>query len=365
MSDNNSKPEQMIIAVSAGALFDLHDEKEIIKKQSYEAYTKYMWATKDEPLKPGAAFRFVQKITRFNNGLDEDGRPVRIILYTGNNQVSGARVLNSINHYQLNVSTGALMCSNIHNIDILRIFNPDLYLTTNEDLAIKVAPDMPVAVMGRPCTGNLPVASNDNSPLHIVYDFDGCLVDPSADIHYANGGLKQVIQNESGKSIKDFAIGPHMRFFRRFAWLQDCLDNNNYKMLTFSLATARSLEISSRVIDTINQGIAEQGYRPLYFDNILMLQGWPKRDFLAALKPDIFFDDSKKIIDEVSSVVNAGRVIGSNYDASAPRISDNITPRRAAQATAPMTMALALRMTPLEERSDFAKPENGGRRQPG
>lgn len=327
MSFASETPKQMIIAVSAGALFDMRREKAIFREKGQPAYVKHMRKNETTPLGPGPAMRFVQKICRYNSRHNLDQPPVKIILYTGNNETTGMRILNSVDHYDLDIEVGALLCGNSHNLNLLKEFKPDLYLTTDPEFAKEVsAAGIPSAVLEQPCLGNCTVAADDNSPLHIAYDFDGVLGDQSADEIFRAAGAAAVLNAEKGRPHDDFGDGPHMRFFRRLSWLQQCLEiQDGEDFFTISLVTARNFRLAHRVLDKLNS-MHRKGYpNPIHFDNLLFMAGGVKANILRNLRPavDIYFDDSAREIGFAKGLVNSAHVVNGGT-AHAPTMSDAV-----------------------------------------
>ena len=313
-------PKQMTIAVSAGSLFDMREGKEIFAKQGQDAYVEYMREHENDVLPPGAAMRFVQKLNRFNTHIRLARHPVRIVLYTGNNQISTMRILQSIEEYGLDIHQAAILAGHSRNINLLKKYEPDLYLTSNAEFAAQVqASGIPAAVIGAPCNDNCAVAANDLLPLHIAYDFDGVLGDQSSDILFAEGGVESVIAAERGKALSEFAEGPHMKFLLRLAWLQSCMEEaDGVDLLKLSLITARNFNLASRVLQTINK------ISQITWDNMFFMNGEPKWEILEEIKPDIYFDDSSKEIGMAQNFVNSARVVNGW---AAPTMSDRPAPR--------------------------------------
>jgi 5'-nucleotidase len=312
--------KQMTIAVSAGSLFDMREDKRIFIEQGQRAYEEHMRAHENNILPPGAAMRFVQKLNRFNKYTRLSRHPVRIVLYTGNNQISSMRILQSIEEYNIEIHQAAVLSGQSRNISLLGKYEPDLYLTSNPDFAALVqSTGIPAAVMGPPCAGNCSVTDDDLSPLHIAYDFDGVLGDQSADILFAEGGAEKVRATEKGKALSEFADGPHMKFLMRLAWLQSCMDDaNGADLLKLTLITARNFGLASRVLRTIN------GMSEISWENMFFMDGEPKWPILQEIKPDIYFDDSSKEIGMAQNVVNSARIVNGW---AAPTMSDRPAPR--------------------------------------
>lgn len=54
--------DQLVVAVSSRALFDLEKEHQLFEKEGYEAFKDYQVEHCDDPLQPGVAFPFVKRL---------------------------------------------------------------------------------------------------------------------------------------------------------------------------------------------------------------------------------------------------------------------------------------------------------------
>ena len=71
MSERDSVKEgqNLVLAISSRALFDLDSSHKVFEEQGLEAYQQYQIEREDEILQPGDAFVFVQKLLRINEAL--------------------------------------------------------------------------------------------------------------------------------------------------------------------------------------------------------------------------------------------------------------------------------------------------------
>ena len=106
-----------------------------------------------------------------------------------------------------------------------------------------------------------------------------------------------------------------MRFFQRICWLSQCLSLKDQLGLKISIATARHIPLSNRVLETVNDVTHRTGPK-VRVDNLLFLhngQGHPRRkaEFLSALKPvpELFFDDSPLEIQHAAGKINTAHVV--------------------------------------------------------
>ncbi|MDE1886972.1 MAG: 5'-nucleotidase, partial [Gammaproteobacteria bacterium] len=94
MTDNT---QQLVVAISSRALFDLEASHRIFTAKGLEAYSRYQIEHENDLLAPGVAFPLVNKLLRLNE--DAPTRRVEVILLSHNSADTGLRIFNSIQHY--------------------------------------------------------------------------------------------------------------------------------------------------------------------------------------------------------------------------------------------------------------------------
>lgn len=82
--------EQLVVAVSSRALFDLEKEHQLFETQGYEAFRDFQVRKKDEPLKPGVAFPFVKRFLGLNK-LFPNQEPFRVVALSRNSPETARR----------------------------------------------------------------------------------------------------------------------------------------------------------------------------------------------------------------------------------------------------------------------------------
>ncbi len=97
----------LVLAISSRALFDLQDSHAIYMADGVEAYRQYQIDHEDEILEPGDAFRLVEKLLSLNASLSQ--ARVEVILVSRNSADTGLRVFNSIQHYGLDITRAAFV----------------------------------------------------------------------------------------------------------------------------------------------------------------------------------------------------------------------------------------------------------------
>jgi len=272
MQCNSEK--KLILAISSRALFDLDESNSIFEKEGIERYAEYQITHEKEILKPGVAFALVQKffkIINTNNPL------INIILLSRNSTDTGLRVLNSIQHYGLNIKQAAFT-SGSSPYPYISPFEVDLFLSTNpEDVKNALQAGCAAAtIFSRP--SNL-----DKHPdeLRIAFDGDAVLFSDESEKIYQTKGLEAFEENEKNQAAVPLLEGPFKGFLQALQQLQ----TKNYPIRT-GLFTARSAPAHERVIRTLRAW-------SIRIDEALFLGGKSKGDFLRAFGADIFFDDQQ------------------------------------------------------------------------
>ena len=164
--------DRLVIGIASSALFDLADSEAVFAREGEEAYRNYQETHLDEPLAPGVAFPFIQRLLSLNDLAGTDDRLVEVIVLSRNDPDTGLRVMRSIAKYELGI-TRAIFMQGRSPYHFMPALNMSLFLSANEqDVRNAVA-------QGRPAGQVLASAfTEDNSDeLRIAFDFDGVLAD--------------------------------------------------------------------------------------------------------------------------------------------------------------------------------------------
>src|SRR6266508_3829299 len=97
---------KLVVAISSRALFDLEQSNRVFEEQGVNAYYRYQLEHENEILAPGIAFALVRKLLRLNALAPAQPR-VEVILLSRNTADTGMRIMNSIEHYKLDISRAA------------------------------------------------------------------------------------------------------------------------------------------------------------------------------------------------------------------------------------------------------------------
>lgn len=285
---------KLVIAISSRALFDLDESHEVYEKEGLEAYSKYQIAHEDVPLKPGDAFKMVQKLLRINDLLDGEPR-VEVILLSRNSADTGLRIFNSIHHYELNI-TRAAFTGGESPYRYIAPFNGHLFLSTDaEDVRQALEQGVAAATL---------LASNRDAEgsqeLRFAFDGDAVVFSDEAEQIYKASGLDAFTKSEIQAAKTPLSGGPFKLFLSALQGLQREFKEAGCPIRT-ALVTARSAPAHERVIRTLRAW-------DIRIDESLFLGGLSKGAFLKAYGADVFFDDQQSHCQSARDHVATGHV---------------------------------------------------------
>ena len=287
---------KLIIGISSRALFNLDESHEIYEKEGLESYRKYQIDNEENILDPGEAFDLVKKILKINNFFKNKKR-IEVILLSRNTSDTGLRIRNSIEAHDLNISRAAF-CGGESPHKYVKDFGVHLFLSSSlEDVSLAI--DSNVAAATIISTKKNVSAKKSNNQLKIAFDGDAVIFSDESEIIYHKKGLDAFIKNEK-KAKTILKEGPFKSFLIELNKIQKEFDESDCPIRT-ALVTARSAPSDKRVIKTLR----EWGVR---IDESLFLGGLSKKDFLKSFEADIFFDDQKNNIIEISKDTPSGHV---------------------------------------------------------
>ena len=285
--------DQLVIAISSRALFDLAESHRVYEKEGLDAYQKYQIAREEEPLQPGDAFSLVKKLLHLNDLLEQS--PVEVILLSRNSADTGLRVFNSIAHYGLDISRAAF-CSGDSPYRYISAFNSHLFLSTN-GADVRQALELGVAA-ATILPSNTSAAQQDL--LKIAFDGDAVLFSDESEQIYKHGGLQAFTDNELEAVDRPLSGGPFKPVLAALQQIQMAFPVGEAPLRT-CLVTARSAPAHERVIKTLRAW-------NIRIDESLFLGGLDKGEFLQAFDADIFFDDQEAHCDSARNHVATGHV---------------------------------------------------------
>ena len=294
-SHTEQSKAQLVVAITARALFHLEDGHQLFEAEGIEAYSKYQIDRENELLNPGIAFPLVEKLLALNTGAPINQPRVEVILLSRNSSDTGLRIFNSIEHYGLKI-TRAVFTSGAEVYPYINPFGAHLFLSANPD-SVRSALEHGVAA-----ATILPALANEqmHNELRIAFDGDAVIFGDESERVSQQDGLAAFHANEIKHAHKPLNGGPFKGFLSALHDLQADFPVLNSPIRT-ALVTARSAPAHKRVILTLR----EWGVR---LDESLFLGGRDKGPFLEAFGADLFFDDSAHNIDSAKNHVASGHV---------------------------------------------------------
>lgn len=327
---------KFVIAVSASALFDTSEEEKVFAENGLDAYKKYQRENEDKIYGKGLAFDFISRFLGINNFLQEE-QPAEVVLFTRNSPDLGGRFMKSIQHYGLNINRTCFSSGDFL-YKYLPSFNVSLFLSCNEEhtRAAINAGFAAGTVLQKEIKDEIQSATNDD--VEFAFDFDGVLASDEAERRYRenNKELDVYYQNESNDALKPLEDGPLKSLMDQIAKLQRIeeekvqKDNTYRKRIKTALITARNAPADRRVITTLEKlGIK--------MDKAFFMGGVDKSRVINIMRPQIFFDDDKRNLENLSNVVAVHVPFGVVYEEQVEQNSEETkaysTRKKRAQGT--------------------------------
>src|SRR5699024_7237827 len=176
--------DQLVVAISSRALFDLNESHQVFEEQGTDSYCKYQIEREEVLLEPGVAFPLVRKLLALNQGCVEQPR-VEVILLSRNNADTGLRIFNSIQHHGLEI-TRAAFTSGESPYRYVSAFGAHLFLSADpEDVKKAFEAEIAAATIVRSDAGP-PIYSDQ---LRIAFDGDAVLFSDEAERIFKEQGL--------------------------------------------------------------------------------------------------------------------------------------------------------------------------------
>jgi 5'-nucleotidase len=343
---------ELVVCVTSSALFDCSESPEVWKQGGPEAYKEHQRSFVTVPLKPGVGFPLVRSLLALNEAAGTE--LVEVVLVSRKDGVSGERVRQSINHYNLRITR----MSFTDGTDVTRYlpaWGCDLFLSADEDqvrrvlsdtvsedfagiaagFVYSIAADATFIQLGSSSTGDhgtrkcsheatmtaLSCACASPVPsywpvgqVRIVFDGDGVLFSDQAERVFKTKGLKAFLEFERENGQIALPKGPMQAFALKLQRVRAALGEDNKWRVRIFLVTARSDVANVRVFNTLK----EWG---LDIDETHFLGGLDKTPFVRFINPAIFFDDSSEHIDRAKQHVPVARVV---YGINNPEIGSPI-----------------------------------------
>ena len=295
MPTNN---EQLVVAVSSRALFDLEMEHRLFEEAGIEAYRKYQTEHKDDPLKPGVAYPFVRRLLMLNKIYGPES--FKVIVISRNSPETGQRFFSSCRYYNLPIKAGAFT-SGQSTFPYLSAYGASLFLSANKENVIRAIHQGQPAGLVLPTDLSQQEADSENE-LRIAFDFDGVIVDDESEKTYKKEGLAGFERFEQRLKTTPHSPGPLHQLFKKLARFQELDEklgqgNPYYKSnIRVAIVTARGAPSEQRLITTLRSF----GMRAA---ELFLLDGMSKAGVLEAFRPHIFFDDQIRHLEGTKQIV--------------------------------------------------------------
>lgn len=284
---------QLVVAISSRALFDLEEENKVFEQTDDTAYMKLQLARLDEPAKPGVAFSLVKKLLAFN---DDEHQRVEVVILSRNDPVSGLRVFKSVESHELKVARGVFTRGR----EPFRYLTPlraNLFLSAKpEDVREALKLGFPAATVA---THSAKAQTHSLNELRIAFDGDAVLFSDEAERVYQADGLPAFQQHEKAHATSPLPDGPFKPLLMALQRLQK--EGTPRMRVRTALVTARSAPAHERAIRTLMSW-------NISVDEAMFLGGLAKGEFLREFEPDFFFDDQTSHIESAAQHVPAGHV---------------------------------------------------------
>lgn len=285
---------KLVVAISSRALFDLEESNRVFDQHGVAAYHAYQRKHEDEVLKPGIAFGLVNKLLALNR---RDPPRVEVILLSRNTADTGLRIMNSIEHYKLDISRAAFTGGE-STYPYVPAFDAHLFLSANPDDVRKALAAGHAAATILP--SNVGQNSAPEGELRIAFDGDAVLFSDEAEKVYKRDGLEAFDRSETDAAREPLSGGPFKNFLAALHRIQSEYPPERSPIRT-ALVTARGAPAHERVIRTLRAW-------NIRIDEALFLGGLDKGRFLKAFGADIFFDDQQGHCESAAMHVATGHV---------------------------------------------------------
>ncbi len=288
---------KLVIGISSRALFDLSFENDIYEHRGYDEYCQYQIEHENDILKPGSGFALVKALLKLNESATA-GNSVEVVIMSRNNADASLRIFNSIEHYGLDITRGALT-SGRHLSDYLEAFKVDLFLSCYED-DVQKAIDSGIAAGLIYNDPNVTYDTEHIDQIRIAFDGDAVLFSDDSEKIFQNEGMEAFEKNEIENAKKELPEGPFASFLKTIAKVQSKFEYDNCPIRT-AIVTARSAPAHERVIRTLRAWNVR-------VDEAFFLGGLEKKAFLKAFGANIFFDDQASHLGPASEAVPSAQV---------------------------------------------------------
>lgn len=279
--------DRLVVGIASSALFELAESDAVFRREGEDSYRRYQEEHLDEPLAPGVAFPFIQRLLSLNDLAAAEGPLVEVIVMSRNDPDTGLRVMRSIQHHGLDITRAIFTQGQSPHI-YMNVLNMSLFLSANEsDVRQAIA-------LGHPAGQVLESAYTDDgtNQLRIAFDFDGVLASDESERIFQERGLTDFHNHETAHAGRPVNPGPLQQFLRNVNTIQKreeqrAREDEDYSLrVRVSIVTARSAPAHERAVASLKAWGVK-------VNDAFFLGGIDKGAIMRVLKPHIFFDDQK------------------------------------------------------------------------
>lgn len=297
--------DNVVIAISSGALFDFTQDHQVAAEHGPAAYEKYQLEHETSVLDKGVAFDLAEKLYKINQKLADVNSPIRfdVVIISKNTPDACIRATHSAKHYNLPIRRAAFS-NGASPFKYAKAFGACLYLTTNPDDARQgIAEGIPSAHM-LPFKSK-PDAAPKQEQLRVAFDADAVIFSDASERISMKQGLQKFYDHEHSNAKVPLEKGPLWPLLSRLSELKKAFPRGEAP-IRISITTARSAPADERLLRTLRSWGID-------IDELHLLGGKDKGPFLEAFQADIFFDDKYKNAEHGAGYVASGHV---NYGVS-------------------------------------------------
>ena len=289
--------DNIVLAISSGALFDFAKDHEIQQTQGEEAYSQYQIENESNILEKGVGFSLVEKLFNINEKLAKVNSNLKfdVVIASKNTPDACVRAMNSARHYGLPIIRSAFTGGELPFV-YAKAFGATLYLTTNPTDAKKSVE------AGIPAAQLIPSKVNSQEPdlLRIAFDADAVIFSDDSERISKNHGLNAFYDHERNNAQLPLLQGPLYPLLRQLSLVKKAFPKNE-QPIRIAVTTARAAPAHERLVKTLRSwGIA--------IDELHLLGGKNKGPFLDAFKADLFLDDKLSNVEDGAENVVSGHV---------------------------------------------------------
>ena len=287
---------QLVVALSARALFDFEEENQVFEAQDDAAYMQLQISRLESAANPGCAFPLVKKLLALNTSGE---RRVEVIIVSRNDPVSGLRVFRSAESHGLDLTRGVFTRGRPA-YHYLAPLGANLFLSAHEDdVRNALLAGYPAA---RVFAQSAIEANRHPHEIRIAFDGDAVLFSDEAERVFQSQGLPAFTEHERSKAFHPLPPGPFKPLLDAIHKLQLATATDSPIKIRTALVTARSAPAHERAIRTL------MGWN-ISVDEAMFLGGLEKGPFLKEFEPDFFFDDQTRHCQSAAFAGPVGHVV--------------------------------------------------------